>query len=137
MDRPPRAELDEARGHLAPTGVLDANEQHLGLLLGDESFGLPERLESLAGEAVGEHRDEDIDLRLAEQVDRLGDVACDRLARERSGELVLQCLGGLLDVLSGDGIEHLGHCGLLSGSSASFNGPTTAAMTMRRIVDKS
>ena len=103
------AELDQPGGHLAAARVVDADEQHLGLLLRDQPLGLSERLEPLAREAVGEHGHEDVDLRLAEQVDRLGDVAGDRLAREGSGELVLQRLRGLLDVLSSDGIEHLGH----------------------------
>ena len=57
------AELDETGRHLAATGVVDADEQDFGLLLRDHPFGLRERLQPLAGEAVGEHGDEDVDAR--------------------------------------------------------------------------
>ena len=113
VDAAVRAERDESGGHLAAARVVHAHEQHLGLLLCDQAFGLTKRLQTFAGEAVREHGNVDSDLRLAEQVDGLGDEAGDRFARECSRELVLQRLGGLLDVLSGDGIEHLGHCCLL------------------------
>src|SRR5918995_1694979 len=105
-----RSKRHETGGDLAAAGVLDADEEDLGLLLGQKPFHLTECLQSLAGEAVGQHRHVDVDLRIAEQVHRLGDVARDRLARKRSGELILESLGSFLDVLPGDRIEHLGHC---------------------------
>ena len=58
-------------------------------------LGLGERLQPLAREAVREHRHEDVDPRAAEQVERLADVALDRLDREDACELGLQLLGGL------------------------------------------
>ena len=57
-------------------------------------------------------------LAAAEQVGRLGDVARDRLLREDAGELVLQRLGRLLDVVLRDGIEHLELSSLMIASSA-------------------
>jgi hypothetical protein len=70
---------------------------------------LSESLQALPGEAVREHGHVNGDLGIAEQVERLGDVARNRLAREGPRELVLERLGGPLDVLPGDRIEHLGH----------------------------
>ena len=63
VDPPLRAQLDEAGGHLAAPGVVHADEQHLGLVLVDDPLRLGERLQPLAGEAVREHRHEDVDLR--------------------------------------------------------------------------
>lgn len=71
---------DEGRGHLTPPCVVYADEEQLRLVLRRESFGLGERLQRLAGEAMGEGRNKHVDLRLAEEVDGLGQVACDRLA---------------------------------------------------------
>jgi hypothetical protein len=42
-----------------------------------------------------------------EQVDGLGDVPRDRLAREDAFELTLERGGGLLDVLAGERIENI------------------------------
>ena len=107
VDAALRAKLDEPRRHLAAAGVVDADEQHLGLLLHDHALGLAERLQPLAREPMGEHGDEDVDLRAAKQVGRLGDVTGDRLLREDPRELALQRLGRFLDVMPGDGIEHV------------------------------
>jgi hypothetical protein len=48
--------LQQAGGHLAAIGVLNADEQHLGLILVDDPFRLGQRLQPLAAEAVGELR---------------------------------------------------------------------------------
>ena len=58
MNPPGGAKLDEPRRHLAATGVVDADEQHLRLLLRDQVVCLGERLQPLAREAVREHRHE-------------------------------------------------------------------------------
>lgn len=43
-------------GHLGPAGVVDADEEDLGYLLGDPSFGLGRGLELVLGVACGEDR---------------------------------------------------------------------------------
>ena len=48
-------------------------------VLHDPPFGLSKRPEPLAGEAMGQHGHEHIDPRVAEEVERLGNVALDRL----------------------------------------------------------
>ena len=107
MDPPLRAELHQACSHLATAGVVDTDEQDLGLLLHDHSLGLPQRLEALAGEAVNQHRHEDVDLAAGEKVGRLDDVTGDRLLREDAGELALQRLGRTFHVLARDRIQNL------------------------------
>jgi hypothetical protein len=74
VDTPVGAEPDEPGCHLASAGVVDTDEQHLGLVSHDPPFRLRERPETLACEAVRKDGDEDVDARLAEQVERLGDV---------------------------------------------------------------
>ena len=49
VDAPLGAKLDEPGGHLAAAGVVDADEQHLGLLLHDQVVGLGERLRGARG----------------------------------------------------------------------------------------
>ena len=71
-----------------------------GWSLPSDPLGLGERLQPLAREAVREHGHEDVDLR-ARRADRVdsADVAGDRLLGEDAGELVLEPLGGLVDVV--------------------------------------
>ena len=128
VDAPLRAELDQAAAIWRAPGVVHADEQHLGLLLRDRALGLAERLQALAGEAVDEHRHEDVDLRAAEQVGRLGDVAGDRLLREDARELALERLGGPLDVVARDGIENVE---LLCSSGSSSSTAIDARMMTR------
>ena len=123
MDAASGAQLDEPGRHLAAAGVVDADEQHLGHLLRHEPLRLGECLQPLAREAMREHGHEDVDLARAEQVDRLGDVALDRLPREDAGELVGERVGGLPDVMLGDRVEHLAH----GSSSARQQQPAAAA----------
>ena len=88
MNASARAELDEAGRHLAATGVVHADEEDLGLLLRRHPLRLRERPQPLAREAVREHRHEDVDLGVTEQVGRLGDVAGNRLVGEDARELL-------------------------------------------------
>ena len=83
------AEVHEAGGHLRAPRVLDADEEDLRNRLHDPPFRLAERLQTLARKAMSEHRDEDVDPRVAEQVERLGDVPLDRLLREDARELAV------------------------------------------------
>ena len=69
------------------------------------ALGLRERLQPLAREAVREHGHEDVDPRVAEQVERLGDVALDRLLARRCRRTRSAAPRGLVDVASRDGIE--------------------------------
>ena len=117
------AELDQPGRHLAPSGVVDADEQDLGLLLHDRSFHLCQRPEPLAREAVGEDGNEDVDPGLSEEVERLRDVALDRLLGEDALELVGEPLGCLMDVMLGDRIERLRH----------LRPPSAAAGTLGRL----
>jgi hypothetical protein len=50
--------VEQGGGHLAAAGVVDTDEQHLGHLFDDGSFGLGEGAQLLAGEAVDEQGDE-------------------------------------------------------------------------------
>ena len=109
MDPAVRAQLHQPGGHLAAAGVVDADEQHLGAVGRDQVLGLGERLQPLAREAVREHGHEDGDLRVAEQVQRLGDVPLDRLDREDPRELGLQPGRSLLHVMLRDRIKRLAH----------------------------
>ena len=79
MDAVLGAQLHEPGGHLAAAGVVDADEQHLGHVLRHEPLRLGECFEPFTGEPVREHGHEDIHPARAEQVERLGDVALDRL----------------------------------------------------------
>jgi hypothetical protein len=77
---PARGELvEQAGGHLAAAGVLDADEQDLGHVLGDRALELAERAEPLASEAMDEQRDEVLDGCGGQLADRLGHIALDRL----------------------------------------------------------
>ena len=120
VDATLRPELDEPGGHLAAPRVVDADEQDFRHLLGHQSFRLCQRPEPLTGEAMGEHRDEDVDLARAEQVERPCDVALDRLSREHACELVRERVCRLPDVMSRDGIEHLAHRSLLTISTVIY-----------------
>ena len=105
------AEVHEPRRHLRAPGVLDADEQDLGDVLHDHPFCLSERLQPLAREAMGEHWHEHVDPGVAKQVERLRDIALDRLLREDARELVGQRFGGLAHVVLGDRVEYV-HRGL-------------------------
>ena len=85
--RDPPIKPHETCGHLAPARVVDADEEHLGLFLHESPFHLGERLQPLASEPVREHGHEDVDRRIAEQIERLADVAGDRLLGEDAREL--------------------------------------------------
>ncbi len=50
--------VEQRRGHLAAPGVLDADEEDLGNVLGDRALDLAERAQPLAREAVHEQRHE-------------------------------------------------------------------------------
>src|SRR5918996_1221125 len=132
MDPPLRAQLHEPGRHLAAPRVLNADKEHLRHVLAYGPLRLRERLQPLPREAVGEHGNEDVDLRLAEQILRLGHVAGDRLLREDARELLRQPLGGLVDVLLGDGIERLRHAGPPWVSTA-IDVPATWMMTRSSI----
>ena len=95
MDPAVRAELQETGRHLRPARVVHADEEHLWLIDGHEVLRLGECQQPLTGETVREHRHEDRDPRVTEQIERIRDVALDRLHGEDPGELVLQRLGGL------------------------------------------
>ncbi|MEU9883664.1 hypothetical protein [Streptomyces phaeochromogenes] len=43
-------------GHLAAPGVVDAEEEHGGLAIGDVAFELRQGVQALAGEAFGQER---------------------------------------------------------------------------------
>src|SRR5690242_3998287 len=60
-----------------------------------------------------QHRHIDVDPRPAEQIDRLADIALDRLRREDAGELLGQPLRDLPNVVLGDRVEHPAHLLLL------------------------
>jgi hypothetical protein len=109
VDPPLGAKSHETGRHLAAAGVLDADEEHLRAFLRDRPIRLGrQRLQALACEAVGEHRDERVDLRLGQQVDGLGDVALDCRAREDPRELVDEAVCDLRDVMMRDRVER-GH----------------------------
>src|SRR6266568_3202997 len=87
----------------------------------------PERPQPLARKAVHQQREVGRDPRSAEQVARLLDVAGNRLGREGPGELFVQLLRCMFDLVARDRVEHLGHRLLLEiddGRSASL--PTTS-----------
>jgi hypothetical protein len=50
--------VQQRGGHLASAGVVDTDEQHLGHVLHDGSFGLAKGAQPVAGEPVYEQRDE-------------------------------------------------------------------------------
>ena len=86
---------------------MHADEEHLGLIDGHEVLCLGECQQALTGETVREHRHEDVDPRVSQQIERIRDVALDRLHGEDPGELVLQRLSGLLDMMSSDRVKRL------------------------------
>ena len=58
MDKPSRTLMEEACGHLAPAGVLDTDEKHLGDILRDRPLRLAKRAKTLTRETVHEQGDE-------------------------------------------------------------------------------
>ncbi len=108
--------IQERGGHLGAAGVVDADEQDLGDVLHDGSFGLGEGAELLAGEPVDEQGEEVDHAGALEPVDGLVDVALDGLQRPDATELLVQGGDGGGEGLAADGVELPRHGG------ASFEG---------------
>jgi hypothetical protein len=86
-----------------------AHEQDLRLLLRNRALHLRDRPQAFTSEAVCEHGNVDVDARVAEQIEGLGDVPGDRLLREDAFELGRKGAGRPVDVMLGDRVEDLGH----------------------------
>lgn len=105
MDEPRSALVEQRRRHLATTGVVDADEEHLGNVLGDQAIGLPERVQPLAREPVHEHRDEVAEAGRRKRLERLADVAVDRFTREDAAKLVHESLDAAFKVAANNRIQ--------------------------------
>src|SRR5918994_5489302 len=90
VDPAPPQLVHQACGHLAAAGVLDADEQNLGDLLRHHALHLRQGAESFTGKAVYEQRDEVLEADVLQRIQRLLDIALDRLAGEDPRELVGQ-----------------------------------------------
>jgi hypothetical protein len=85
----------------------DTDEQDLGDVFDDGSFGLGEGAQLLAGEAVHEQGDEVDDPRPGQPVDGLIDVAFDGLQRVDAAELLVEGLDGAGEGLAADRVHGL------------------------------
>ena len=63
MDAPVGVVVEQRRRHLAAAGVLHADEEDLGDLLGERALHLAERAQALAREAMDEQRHEVLEAR--------------------------------------------------------------------------
>jgi hypothetical protein len=97
--------VEQPRGHLASSRVLDADEQDLRDFLGQLAFHLPQCSQALAREAMHEERDEVPEAGTGQVLERLGHVALDRFGGEDPGELVRQRPEPLLEVGPGDRVD--------------------------------
>jgi hypothetical protein len=79
--------VEQGGGHLAAAGVVDTDEQDLGHVFDDGSFGLGEGAQLLAGEPVNEQGDEVDHPCPREPADGLIHVAFDGLQRVDAPEL--------------------------------------------------
>ena len=105
VDPPLGVVIEQRGGHLAATGVVDADEEDLGHVLRDLPLDLRERLQPLARETVHEQRHELLEPRRRKRLEGLDHVALDRLRREGPGELLAQRVDTAFEVPARDQID--------------------------------
>ena len=96
---------EEAERHLGSAGVVHAQEQHDGSVVGAVPLHLGQRLEPLAGEPLGEQRQERGDAGVLDEL-LVGTVQepLDGLRAVGAAELLGQPCGGILQCLLGGGL---------------------------------
>jgi hypothetical protein len=103
MDAASGVMVQQRGRHLAAAGVVDAHEEDLRNALHDAPLALPERLETLPREPLGQDGDVGDDPRVLPPPQRLAEVPSDRLACEHTLELRAEAIHGAFQMTN-----HLG-----------------------------